>query len=357
MSCFIIAEAGVNHNGDLDLAHRLIDAAAEAGADAVKFQTFRAGDLVTATAPQAEYQTVNTGAEESQYAMLKRLELPFEVHGELMDHCARRGILFLSTAFDPVALDFLLGLGLPMLKCPSGEITNAPLLLRMAQSGKDVILSTGMSDLADIRAALAVLAVGYLGLTPGIASFDAMLERSDSWDVLAQRVTLLHCTTAYPTPAAEVNLRAMTTLAEAFNLKVGLSDHSEGILAAVTAVGMGAVLVEKHFTLDRALPGPDHKASLEPDELAEMIRAIRQTEAMLGSADKAPSPSEIGNRDVARKSLVALVSIGKGETFSTANLGIKRPGNGLSPLHYWDMLGRTARTAYQPDQLIAEAEL
>ncbi len=357
MSCFIIAEAGVNHNGDLALAHRLIDAAADAGADAVKFQTFRAGDLVTATAPQAEYQTVNTGAEESQYAMLKRLELPFEAHGALMEHCARRNIMFLSTAFDAVSLDFLLGLDLPLLKCPSGEITNAPLLLRMAQSGKDVILSTGMCDLADIRDALAVLAVGYLGLAPGAVSFATALEQPEAWAVLGQRVTLLHCTTAYPTPAAEVNLCAMTTLAEEFGLKVGLSDHSEGILASVAAVGLGAVLVEKHFTLDRALPGPDHKASLEPHELTKMIRAIREVETMRGTAEKVAAPSEMANRAVARKSLVALTAIGVGEVFTAANLGVKRPGTGLSPTRYWDMLGRQSSRSYAPDQLIAEAEL
>lgn len=356
MGCFIIAEAGVNHNGDLALAHRLIDAAADAHADAVKFQTFRAADLVTADARQAAYQIVNTGAEESQYAMLARLELPFSAHGELMEHCRQRGILFLSTAFDAVSLDFLLGLGVSMLKCPSGEVTNAPLLLRMAQSGKDVILSTGMCDLADIRAALAVLAVGYLGECPSAAIFATILDRAEARSALAERVTLLHCTTAYPTPFAEVNLRAMTTLAEEFGLPVGLSDHSEGIVAAVVAAGMGATLVEKHFTLDRTLPGPDHKASLEPGELIEMVRSIRIAEELGGSGVKAPTASEVGNRSVVRKSLVALAPIAAGEAFIEANLGVKRPGTGLSPLRYWELLGRPATRAYAPDQLIVEGE-
>lgn len=352
---YIIAEAGVNHNGSLDLARRLIDVAAEAGADAVKFQTFKAEKLVSKLAPKAGYQRQTTGAEESQYEMIKKLELDAEAHRQLIDHCDKAGIQFLSTPFDAESVDLLAQtLGLPYLKIPSGEITNGPLLLKIAQTGKPTILSTGMSTLGEIEQALGVLAFGYLNLSepPSLGAFRDAYRLMAGQQALASRVRLLHCTTEYPAPIDEVNLRAIDTLKVAFGLPVGFSDHTQGVAISIAAVAKGAQIIEKHFTLDRKLPGPDHRASLEPEELQEMIRSIRQVEKALGSPLKAPGLSESKNMVVARKSLVAKKPVMAGETFSTDNVTVKRPGVGISPLHFWQVLGRKAIRDFESDEVI-----
>jgi N-acetylneuraminate synthase len=352
---YIIAEAGVNHNGSLDLASRLVDVAATAGADAVKFQTFRAADLVTVSADKAEYQKTVGGAGESQFAMLQRLELDETAHRQLAVHCGRCGIQFLSTPFDHASVDLLaVTLDLPLLKISSGDITNAPLLLKAALCGKPVIMSTGMSTLGDVETALGVLAFGYLGCpsSPSEASFQTAYASTHGQNVLREKVTLLHCTTEYPAPFADVNLRAMETLSAAFGLQVGLSDHTPGIAVPTAAAALGARVIEKHFTLDRSLPGPDHRASLEPGELKEMVTAIRQVEQALGSPRKQPAPSEMANAVVARKSLVAARSIRAGELFSTDNLTVKRPDTGISPLRYWDLLGRPSARDYVADDVV-----
>ncbi len=355
---FIIAEAGVNHNGSLEQAIRLVDAAAGAGADAVKFQTFKADKLVGRAAPKADYQTKSTGAGESQHEMIRKLELDEPAHRCLEQHCRSRGIGFLSTPFDLESLDMLVSrFDLSLIKVASGEITNAPFLLAAARTGKPVILSTGMSDLGEVENALAVLAFGYLfrenEAAPSLAACKAAYGSEEGRSALEGRVKLLHCTTEYPAPLADVNLRAMETLRHAFGLPVGYSDHTEGIAIPVAAAALGATVIEKHFTLDRKLPGPDHKASLEPDELAHMVRAIRQVEQSLGSRRKAPTPSELKNLPVARKSLVAARAIAPGEAFTAENLAIKRPGAGISPLYYWDWLGKTATRHYAADDPIA----
>lgn len=354
-SVYVIAEAGVNHNGSLQLARQLIDAAADAGADAVKFQTFRADRLVSRSAPKAAYQQQTTGAEQSQYDLIKQLELDEAAHAMLAGHCATRGIQFLSTPFDPESLALLITkFDLPRIKIPSGEITNAPFLLSIAQTGKPVILSTGMSTLGDIELALGVLAFGYCmhDAGPSVAGFESAYASAAGQQALRENVTLLHCTTEYPAPFQDVNLRAMKTMAEAFGLALGYSDHTQGIAIPVAAVALGATLIEKHFTLDRKLPGPDHQASLEPGELKDMVQAIRQVEMALGSGRKLPAPSELGNRSVARKSLVAACRIGKGEAFTTDNLAAKRPGDGISPAHYWEWLGKIADRDYAPDEKV-----
>lgn len=330
---FIIAEAGVNHNGNEAIAHKLVDAAAEAGADAVKFQTFRASELVSASAPKALYQRRTTDVTESQLSMIRRLELDETAHRSLMEHCSQRGIRFLSSPFDLHSIDFLHSLGLEAFKIPSGEITNIPYLRRIGSCGVPVILSTGMSVLGEIEKALEVLE--HVG-TP------------------RERITLLHCTTEYPAPVGEINLRAMETLLQAFPgiAGVGYSDHTQGIHIPVAAVAMGACVIEKHFSLDRNMEGPDHKASLEPDELASMVRAIRDVERARGDGIKRPTDSELSNIRVARKSLVAARPIQKGEVFSEENLTVKRPGTGVSPLLWDDYIGRTALRNYQTDELI-----
>lgn len=327
----IIAEAGVNHNGDLELARRLIDAAAEAGADLVKFQTFKAESLVTATARKADYQTRNSGGGETQHEMLRRLELSPEAHHELIAHCAARGIGFFSTGFDLESVDFLVSLGLDKFKIPSGEITNLPYLRHVGRHGKEVILSTGMATLGDIEAAIEALE-------------QAGTPRS--------MLTVLHCTTEYPTPMNEVNLRAMQSIGQAFGVAVGYSDHTPGIEVAIAATALGASVIEKHFTLDRNLPGPDHKASLEPQELKAMVTAIRNIETALGDGIKRLTPSEATNRPVARKSLVAARPIRAGEAFSEENLAAKRPGTGISPMQWDSIIGRIARRDYQSDEMI-----
>ena len=357
---FIIAEAGVNHNGDLQRALKLIDAAVKAGADAVKFQTFRPEALASRHAAQADYQIRNQGnsqnQQDSQLAMLQRLALSFDDHHILLTHCEEQGIEFLSSPFDPDSARFLLDeLALPRLKLGSGELTNAPLLLQIAKAGRPLILSTGMATLDDIQAALAVLAFGFLNdtTTPSRAAFDHAYANPQGQALLQQHITLLHCTTEYPCPLEQVNLRAMDTLAERFRLPVGYSDHTLGIRTAVAAAARGARVIEKHFTLDRSLPGPDHLASLEADELQAMVAAIRELALLLGSPQKQPTAAERDNAAVARKSLVAARAIRAGEPFSQDNLTVKRPGNGRSPMDYWQLLGQTAQRDYAEDEVIS----
>ena len=349
MTAFIIAEAGVNHNGERDKALALVDAAADAGAGAVKFQTFRADALAAAGAPKAAYQNQTTDAGESQLEMLKALELPQYLHRELIQRCEEREIGFLSTPFDIGSLHFLVNdLGLRTLKIPSGEITNGPLLLKAGKSGCDIILSTGMSTIKEIEQALSVLAFSMPGamtepdVAPSRDAFSAAFDSEAGQAALAEKVTLLHCTTEYPAPFEDTNLNAMTTLRDTFGLDVGLSDHTPGIVVPIAAAALGATVIEKHFTLDRTLPGPDHQASLEPDELVAMVEGIRTTEAAMGDGVKQPQPSEMENSKVVRKSLVALKPIRKGEPFTVDNLGVKRPGTGLSPMDYWDRLEQPA---------------
>ncbi|HSV29966.1 MAG TPA: N-acetylneuraminate synthase [Candidatus Omnitrophota bacterium] len=353
MAVTIIAEAGVNHNGDVAMALDLVDAAAAAGADAVKFQTFRAEAIISRNAAKADYQKRATDPGESQLDMVRRLELDEAAHRALIRRCADRRIAFLSTPFDPGSVELLARLGLDTLKIPSGEVTNPLLLLAAARSGRKVILSTGMCDLADVERALGVLAFGYLGgERPGRDAFARAFASPEGKAALAAKVTILHCTTEYPAPFADVNLRAMDTLRDAFGLPVGLSDHTPGISVALAAAARGAAIVEKHFTLDRTLPGPDHKASLEPAELAAMVTGIREVEAALGSGVKAPAPSERANMAIARKCLVALAPVKAGEVFTEANLGAKRADGDISPDCYWDWLGRPANRDYDADQAI-----
>lgn len=349
---FIIAEAGVNHNGSLELAKKLIDVAVDAGADAVKFQTFKAEKLASKSAEKAEYQIRNTGETDSQYDMLKKLELDENAHELLVQYCVKKKIQFLSTPFDQESLDLLVNkFDLPYIKIPSGEITNAPFLLDIAKTQKKVILSTGMSRLGEIEQALGVIAFGYIGSieAPTASAFEKAYVSMEGRQAIVDNVTLLHCTTEYPAPLQDVNLRAMETLQRAFSLPVGYSDHTVGTAVPIAAVALGAVMIEKHFTLDRDLPGPDHKASLEPLELKEMVEAIRQVEVAMGSPMKQPSSIELQNRLIGRKSLVVAKYISKGDIFSTENLTIKRPGKGISPIHYWDWLGKTAGQNYSPD--------
>lgn len=327
----IIAEAGVNHNGDIGLAKQLIDVAAVAGADFVKFQTFSADSQVTQSAKKADYQIQATGSSESQYEMLSKLELTEAMHHELIKHCKKRNIAFLSTGFDIESVDLLVRLEQELFKVPSGEITNLPYLRYVGRLKKKVILSTGMSTLGDIESAIAVLE-------------HAGTPRSN--------ITVLHCTTEYPTPMCEVNLRAMQSICAAFDVAVGYSDHSQGIEVSIAAVALGATVIEKHFTLDRNLPGPDHQASLEPDQLQAMISAIRNIEIALGDGVKRLTPSESKNMPIARKSLVASRAIKSGEMFTVENLATKRPGIGISPMKWDDVLGRYARRDFLIDELI-----
>jgi N-acetylneuraminate synthase len=352
---YIIAEAGVNHNGSIKIAKKLIDAAAEAGADAVKFQTFRAKALVSGTAPKADYQKAATDARETQFDMLKKLELDEAAHRVLANHCRKKNIQFLSTPFDEDSVDLLAKrIKVPMFKLPSGEITNGPLLLSAAQTGLPIILSTGMSDLKDIRTALGVLAFGYTRRrdTPSRAGFRKAFASPAGQRALRQKVTLLHCTTAYPAPFADVNLLAMDTMRDAFGLPVGLSDHTPGVIIPIAAAAREAAVIEKHLTLDRSLPGPDHRASLEPRELHTMVRAIRDVERAVGSGEKVPTVSEKKNIAVARRSIVASRDIRIGESFTTENITCKRPGNGTSPMRYWEALGRKATRQYRRDEVI-----
>lgn len=352
---YIIAEAGVNHDGDIERALALVDAAASAGADAVKFQTFRPDALVTVNARKADYQVRNERQGGSQLAMLERLVLSPDDHLVLRDRCATNRIDFLSSPFDRESADFLIHeLDLPRIKVGSGELTNGPLLLQLARADRHIILSTGMATLQEIREALGVLAIGYLQQTdPSSRSkFEDVLEDQRAWAVLEQRVSLLHCTTEYPCPLDQANLRAMNKLRDVFRLRVGYSDHTMGVDVAVAAVALGATILEKHVTLDRSLAGPDHAASLEPGELAAMVASVRKITKALGEDRKAPTATELKNATVARKSLVAASHISSGELFGRDNLTVKRPGVGRSPLDYWDLLGEPATRDYAPDDLI-----
>jgi len=327
---FVIAEAGVNHNGSLDLAVRLVDAAKASGADAVKFQTFRADLLATRSAYKAPYQERTTAIAESQFEMLQRLELDAAAHRRLIDHCRQTGIQFLSSPFDTQSADLLATMGVPLFKVPSGEITNLPFLHYLARLARPLILSTGMSTLGEVEEAVHVLQVAG-----------------------ASQLTLLHCVTEYPAPYAEVNLRAMQTLKSAFGLPVGYSDHTPGIDIAIAAVALGAEVIEKHFTLDRSLQGPDHAASLEPVELQQMVAAIRHVEVALGTGIKAPAPCELPNISVARKSIVAARALPAGHQLEAGDLDIKRPGNGLAPKLLPALIGRTLRAGLAKDEIIS----
>ena len=331
MAALVIAEAGVNHNGDMDLAIQLIEAAADAGADVVKFQTFKADQLATTKAAKACYQQQTTDKAENQQAMLKRLELTSDQHQQLISHCHNCDIEFLSTAFDDPSIDLLNKLNLKRFKIPSGEITNLPYLRRIGGLGKPLILSTGMANLGEIEAALAVLET-------------AGTNRA--------QITVLHCTTEYPAPMAEVNLRAMQTIAQAFGVAVGYSDHTAGIEVPIAAVALGATVIEKHITLDQNLPGPDHKASLEPKEFAAMVNAIRNIEQALGDGIKRPTASEAANLPIVRKSLVASRAINIGELFSATNISAKRPGTGISPMRWDELIGHTSPRDFALDELI-----
>lgn len=327
----VIAEAGVNHNGDINLAKKLIDVAAEANADFVKFQTFSADSIVTRAAKKAVYQVQNMGSSESQHEMLRRLELTFDMHNELIAHCAIRKIEFFSTAFDIASVNLLVSLGQSHFKIPSGEITNLPYLRQIGELGKSVIMSTGMSTLGEIEAAINALE-------------QAGTQRNN--------ITVLHCTTEYPTPMAEVNLHAMQAIHHAFGVKVGYSDHTRGLEVSIAAVAMGASVIEKHFTLDRNLPGPDHKASLEPKEFMELVSAIRNIEIALGDGIKHLTPSEVRNKSVMRKSIVASKEIKTGDKFSLQNITTKRPGTGISPMRWDEVIGRTSTRDFEEDELI-----
>ncbi|OGU78035.1 MAG: N-acetylneuraminate synthase [Stygiobacter sp. RIFOXYC12_FULL_38_8] len=328
---FIIAEAGVNHNGNIELAFKLIDAAKNAGADAVKFQTFKANTLVSKKAEKADYQKQTTSLDESQYEMIKKLELSLKDHHNLIAYCKQKGIQFLSSPFDLESIDLLNELGLDVFKIPSGEIVNLPYLRKLGKLNKNVILSTGMSDLGEIEDAIDVL-------------FENGTDK--------EKITILQCNTEYPTPYKDVNLKAMLTIKNAFDVKVGYSDHTKGIEVPIAAVVLGAEVIEKHFTLDRNMEGPDHKASLEPDELKLMVQSIRNIEKALGSGIKKPSPSELKNKPIARKSLIAIKEIKKGEFFSEENIGIKRPGNGISPMRWDEVVGSVANKEFSADDLI-----
>ncbi len=330
----IIAEAGVNHNGSIEIARQMVDKAVEAGVDIIKFQTFKSEKLVSRFARQAEYQKKNIGkkSDDSQLSMLKKLELSEQDHKELMTYCKQKGIKFFSTAFDMDSIEYLHSLNLGLWKIPSGEVTNYPFLKRIASYNERTILSTGMCDLQDVRAAV-----------------DALYKNGLSKD----KLTLLHCNTEYPTPFEDVNLKAMDALRKEFGVEVGYSDHSKGIEVPIAAVALGATVIEKHFTLDRNMEGPDHKASLEPDELKAMVSAIRNIEkAVDGDGTKHVSESERKNITIARKSIVAACDIKKGEVFTEENLTVKRPGNGISPMRWEEVIGKTAVRDFNEDELI-----
>lgn len=351
----IIAEAGVNHNGSLEMALELVDKAAEAGADYVKFQTFKADKLASPMAEKAAYQSLTTGNDESQLDMLKRLELSMDDHRVILKRCADKGIRFLSTPFDMESLALLTKqLELPEIKLGSGELTNGPLLLAVGRSGANIILSTGMGTLAEVEEALGVLAFGMCrtGQPKRRADFSEVLLDPTVWPVISERVTLLHCTTEYPAAEEGTNLNAMETMRRAFGVKVGFSDHTLGEAISFAAVALGASIIEKHFTLDRTLPGPDHVASLEPNELASLVSGIRGIEAALGSGIKQPGATEIKNRGVVRKSLLAARDLSIDHIFRAQDIVIKRPGYGISPMDFWDTVGRTATRSIKRDELL-----
>ncbi len=331
MSVFIIAEAGINHNGLIENAYKLIDVAVEAGADAVKFQTFKAKNLVTKNANKADYQKQTTNESETQFEMINKLELDIDAHKKIIKYCKTKDIMFLSSPFDHDSIDLLNELGLEIIKIPSGEITNLPYLRHIGSLSKQLILSTGMSTLQEVGDALTIL-------------IDAGMKK--------ENLTILHANTMYPTPMEDVNLKAMQTIRKEFDVEVGYSDHSLGIEVSISAVTMGASVIEKHFTLDKNMEGPDHNSSLEIDELKAMVNAIRNIEKALGSYEKKPSPSESTNINIVRKSIVAKSPIKKGDTFSEKNITIKRPGNGINPMKWDDIIGTIAKKDYQMDDFI-----
>ena len=328
---FIIAEAGVNHNGSIELAKKLIDVASESGADAVKFQTFKAEKLVSKNAQKADYQKQTTNKTESQFDMIKKLELDMDTHKELIAYCKTKNIMFLSTPFDHDSIELLNNLGLEIFKIPSGEITNLPYLRYIGKLNKKVILSTGMADIGEIEDALDIL------ISAGTKK---------------ENIIVLHANTMYPTPMEDVNLKAMVTIGNTFDIGFGYSDHTLGIEVDIAAVALGACCIEKHFTLDKTMEGPDHKASLEPDELKAMVKAIRNIELALGSSVKKPSKSEMPNMQIARKSIVAKIEIKKGDKLSEENITIKRPGNGINPMRWDEIVGTIAAKDYKEDELI-----
>lgn len=355
----VIAEAGVNHNGDENLAFELIDIAKSAGADIVKFQLFKAEKLTTKKAELADYQKKNISNDllQSQYDMLQKLELSPSVFLRLAEYCSTQGIEFLSTAFDTESLDFLVyELGIKKLKVASGELTNAPFLLKHARTGKDIILSTGMSTLPEIKEALGIIAFGYLNIDgyPSKALISEIMKSNEASEIISQRVTLMHCTSAYPAPIDQLNLLAMQSLSDEFKTRIGYSDHSDGIFISPIAVAMGASVIEKHFTKSKEMKGPDHQASIEPDELFKMITDIRAVEIGLGKRDKTPTIEEKKNLLIARKSIVAKTPIQQGEIFSETNLSIKRPGSGMQPIKIWDLIGQQSQNSYDAGDLIVE---
>ncbi len=334
MKTLIIAEAGVNHNGNFEIAKQLVDKAVEAGADIVKFQTCKAENVISRYADKAEYQKVTTGEADSQLEMVRKLMLTYEEYGQLKEYCDEKGITFLSTAFDLPSVDYLHSIGMKLWKIPSGEITNLPLLIKIASLHEPIIMSTGMSELSEVADAVKVL-----------------IENG------ANDITLLHCTTEYPAPYEDVNLKAMETMRDAFDLPVGYSDHTKGLEIPVAAVARGACVIEKHFTLDRNMEGPDHKASIEPDELKQMVSMIRHVEVAIGDGVKKVSASEAKNQDIARKSIIAKTAIKAGDIFTEENITTKRPGNGINPMRWFELLGKKAKHDYEEDYLIEKEEL
>lgn len=351
MRATIIAEAGVNHNGSLAMALDMVDVAAECGADVIKFQTFKPELVVSRNAAKAEYQKASTGEGESQLDMIRRYELSRDGHIAIIERCRERGIEFFSTPFDAPSVDLLVSLGAERLKIPSGEITNWPLLHRIGATGKPVIMSTGMSTPGEVRSAMGVYLLGALipDITPSEAEAGKIFSSGEGRRYLEKNMTLMHCTTQYPAPYEDVNLRAMDLLSDEFGLPVGYSDHTEGIAVSLAAAARGAAVIEKHFTLDKNLPGPDHRASVSPGELSALVAGVRAVELALGKYEKFAAPSEIPNRDIARKSLTALLDIKRGELFTPGNLGAKRPGTGISPARFWEYAGRPAGRDYSAD--------
>ena len=355
MRTYIIAEAGVNHNGSLEIALELVDKAKEAGADAIKFQTFTAENLVKKDTPQADYQKANMNLEESQFEMLKKLELSKDDHFKLLSYCSQRKIDFLSSPFDDGSFEFLAdSLKLTRIKLGSGEITNGPLLMKIAQRGIELILSTGMSTLGDIETALGCLAFGYLKIEtqPTIEDFINVYSKPEALEILKKKVVLLHCTSEYPAPVKDVNLRVIPTLIDVFGIPVGYSDHTQSTVIPSAAVALGAEVIEKHFTLGREMKGPDHKASIEPDEFKSMVNNIRDVENALGGSRKIVTSMECGNRKLVRKGLYAKDKIKTGETITADNIMAKRPADGHSPMLFWTLIDKKAEKDYDPDDSI-----
>ncbi|MFC5588750.1 N-acetylneuraminate synthase [Sporosarcina soli] len=354
---YIIAEAGVNHNGSLEMAKQLVDIAKQAGADAVKFQTFKTENLVTQAASQAEYQVNNLGEETTQFGMLKKLELSYEEFVNVKKYCDSLRIEFLSTPFDFESVDFLLNdIGMNKFKIPSGELTNSPFIHYIATKRKPMIISTGMATMEDIHDALAFIAFGlaFPEHSVELDNVQAFYHTEEAKLLLNEYVTVLHCTTEYPAPFETINLNAMNTMKKELQLSTGFSDHSEGIAVPIAAAALGATIIEKHFTLNRNLPGPDHRASLEPKELEEMVIGIRIVEQSLGTGNKTPTQIELENRKAARKSIVANIEIAAGEILTENHLTIKRPGNGMPPTAYWSLIGKRTKKSYEMDALIDE---